>query len=349
MGSMDKPGCRAFAALIVALCGVCVGEPMAQEGSNFAQPSQAQMELYLEGKDAFGEGDYKKAIDHFKASLMVGNMNITHLNLGRALYKDGRCDEAIAAYDKVPGSPQIQDPSPVEVLARLEEYREDLKKTCPGDLKVICKQAQMKISVDGEPARACDGTLVKLDAGPHTLIGHVGSRTVQQEVTVVAFEVVEVTLELGKAPEPVVEDDKKDDKAEVGIKAPFEGPEPPEGGQPSRGSSTYQTLGVVQLGLSAVFLAGGVGFFFKTKDAFGEAERLAEEGLDEVAFEAAVEEADANKALSNLFYTLTAVSLISGSIFLFVLDETSETTVGQREGGVRLMLSPVSVSIGGDF
>ncbi len=349
---MERCDRRATGLLIALAACLLPTLASAQVGGNFARPTQAQLELYMEGKKAFQDEDFSKAIDHFRASLMVGDMNITWLNLGRAFFKDGRCVEAREAFDKVAASPQVQDPSPVEVLAKLEEYRQELKTSCMGSLVVACAQQGVKISVDGGAARDCDGAAIELVAGPHAIIGHLGADTRRLDVEVVAFERVEVALEIA-AGEVASEGGGREDGAqgkgegsgslEV-VGTGFEGRGEVDEPDPS---STLRTLGFVQLGIAGVCLAAGVGFFFKAGGSFEEAERLAAEGQDRAAFEAAVEDVESQTSASNLFYTLSAIMGLSGSIFLFALDDSeAEPRAG---GSLRLILSPAGVGLSGAF
>lgn len=316
---MSKP---ILVALVLALACCWPMAASAQGGDNIVQPTEAQFQLYEEGFEAFRAEDYAKAIDLFKASLHLGELNITYLNLGRAYYKAGRCVEARKAYDKVPGAPQISEPTPVQVLGKLEEYRKDLEATCQGVLVLACKTAGTTVSVDGGAPLGCAGQSIEVAPGKHTLVATLGEETQQREVTVTAAEQADIEFTL--AP-----------------KAPVVGPSRPQG------PSVYATLGWVQVGVSAASLAAGVFFFFDARTNFEQAEQLAEEGRDRPAFNTAVDDTQTSTTLSNFFYGLSAVTLASGAVFLFLLDDSGEEA--PQGTGLQLLVAPGAVGIGGSF
>ncbi len=49
----------------------------------YADPTKDQLELYEAGAQAFSSDDWPAAIDYLKASLAIGEMNITYLTLGQ--------------------------------------------------------------------------------------------------------------------------------------------------------------------------------------------------------------------------------------------------------------------------
>ncbi len=316
------------AVLALALMVTLQVQAQDEGNGNFVNPSSAQLELYQEGSKAFADGSYTKAVDHFQASLMVGELNITYLNLGRALFKDGKCFEAKEAYDKVPGAPQIREPSPVQVLGKLEEFRKDLE-SCPGRLVVTCSPANMTISIDGGKPVECDGKPVELPTGNHTVIGTVGDKSQERKITVKPVETAELKLKVEVPKEVVV-------------------PTPPPGGGDGGGGSLMATLGWVQLGVSAAALGAGVFFFFDTSNKFDSAEEIGLAGGNRAAFEDAKDDVETSQLLSNFFYGLSAVTLVSGALFVFVLDDSGDSDKPSA-GGLKFGVSPTGVTVGGEF
>ncbi len=163
-----------------------LGASISASAQNFVTPSAEQLDLYEAGNKAFQEKRYKQAVEYFRASLAVGEMNITYLNLGRALFKAGDCFEAKETFDKVSSSPAIQSPSPVQVLQKLEEYRADLK-TCPGSVVVACKPAELKLSIDGGEPQDCSTEPMMLSPGEHKIVGMLQEKTTEKVVKVEAL------------------------------------------------------------------------------------------------------------------------------------------------------------------
>lgn len=110
----------AVAVTLAMLAPLCVS---AQEA---AAPTEIQLKLYEEGASAFGAGEFEKAVRLFRASNDLGPLNVTYLNLGRALYRLGRCDEARDALDAARTAPQVAEPTPAAVLDKIVEYSLDL-------------------------------------------------------------------------------------------------------------------------------------------------------------------------------------------------------------------------------
>ena len=168
--------------------------------ADVVEPTEAQFKLYEEGAEAFREGQYRKAIDLFEASLHLGKLNITYLNLGRAYFKLGSCVDAAQAYDLALQAPQVSSPSAAQVLEKIQEYRADLS-GCPGQVIVTCVMApelssKTEIFVGGQGPFACNGQPVQVKPGKVRVHGSAGAETYEAEVDVAAME--EVVVELGR-------------------------------------------------------------------------------------------------------------------------------------------------------
>lgn len=73
-------------------------------------PSDDQVKLNQSAVEAILAEDYEKAAGLLEASLELGQLNVTWLNLGRAYQKLGRCDEARKAYLSVVTAPAVDEP-----------------------------------------------------------------------------------------------------------------------------------------------------------------------------------------------------------------------------------------------
>src|SRR5262245_40352957 len=114
--------------IVAALVVLCTRDVLA------AEPTEAQSELYHRAHAAFEAGDYATATSLLRSALELGELNILYLSLGRALYRDHRCREADDAYLKALKAPAVSEPAPSDVAAKVETYRADLSKSCPGTL-----------------------------------------------------------------------------------------------------------------------------------------------------------------------------------------------------------------------
>lgn len=182
---------------VAAVCVWLVTSPSQAEaqGNRVVEPSDAQFKLYQEGAEAFQAGDYVKSIDLFKASLHLGELNITYLNLGRAHFKLGQCDEALEAYRKAASSPQIAQPTPAQVQAKLEEYEADLDASCPATLIVECRSSSMKLYIGDEGPMACDANPMSLPPGQYVVRGEDGATIYEEKIMLSAMQ--KATLKLG--------------------------------------------------------------------------------------------------------------------------------------------------------
>ena len=190
----------AAASLVASLVVLfaCVPDAQAQDGG-IVTPSDAQIQLYTEGAQAFSDGDYKKAIRLFKASLDLGELNITHLNLGRAFYKDGDCVKAQEHYDLAIKAPKIAEPTPAQVKGKVDQYRADLTVDCPGTLEVACMPSTMKLEIDGGDPVSCTDQPITLSAGKHVVIGRVDGQERSEKVDIEPLKASKVTISIAVA------------------------------------------------------------------------------------------------------------------------------------------------------
>jgi hypothetical protein len=182
----------AIAALIAL---AAPGDAAAQD---FVRPDATQLRLYEEGAEAFRQGQYEKAVELFQASLHLGQLNITWLNLGRALFKLGRCAEALDAYQAAMSAPHVEAPTPAQVRAKMEEYRADLQQSCPGSLIIECRpedRGELLISIDGQPPLRCSADPILLPPGTHKVIGRAdGLDPMEHEVTIAPMGQARLTM-----------------------------------------------------------------------------------------------------------------------------------------------------------
>ncbi len=193
--------CRWLGAWCVSLTLLAAAVPAS--GQELSEPTEAQFKLYEEGADAFQAGDYRKAVDLFEASLHLGKLNITYLNLGRSHFKLGECPEAARAYELARTAPAIAQPSPSAVRARVDQYVEDLA-TCPGLVTVRCAvpdelEEKLLIFVGDSGPHPCGAPPVSMAPGEVVVRATGGPKPLSKTVTVVAMEDVQVVFQADRA------------------------------------------------------------------------------------------------------------------------------------------------------
>lgn len=171
----------------------CPSAPsLAQEG--FGTPVAGQLDLVRQGVAASDEGDYAQAIRYYDAAMALGELNIIHLNLGRARQKQGRCFEAEASFARALGAPAVRKPSPTKVREAIESHREEMRSTCPGALTVQCIPLDARLIV-GERAAGC-GERLELPAGLVRIQGEAGGVRTERTVEVEALKEHSVLIEV---------------------------------------------------------------------------------------------------------------------------------------------------------
>ena len=143
---MKRCGRSLLCALVCMAVLSVSSQALGQGQANYYEWDEEQFSLFEKGSAAFKAADYPAAIEFFKASLAIGEMNITLINLGRVHFKNGECVRAKEIFDKVPSAPQVREPSPALVLQKLNQYRSELMEKCPGQVQLRCDPINMKVS-----------------------------------------------------------------------------------------------------------------------------------------------------------------------------------------------------------
>lgn len=135
---MDKR--RLSTVVIAVMLGAAslapAGPAMAQQPvEEYAQskPSEDQVKLNSAAVEAMLAEDYAKAAKLLEASIELGALNVTWLNLGRAYQKLGRCKDARKAYLSVVTSPAVADPPPKLINAKADQYLNELAEQCAAE------------------------------------------------------------------------------------------------------------------------------------------------------------------------------------------------------------------------
>lgn len=157
-------------------------------------PTAGQEQLNDQAVEAAISGNFDKAVRLFRASLDLGELNVTYLNLGRALFKLGQCAEADEAYGKALTAPRVTSPTPAEIEKFVADYRGEFEEKCPGTVRIACVPDTLKFSVDDGIERVCRGT-VQLPPGMHTFTALYDDQRIVRQVRVSAMSTQSVRLE----------------------------------------------------------------------------------------------------------------------------------------------------------
>ncbi len=255
------------AGFLVTTAAILAMAAPASADDEIVTPKPLQFDLYTQGAEAYKNGEYQKAIDLFEASLAIGELNITYLNLGRSFFKLGQCEKANEAYAKARTAPKIANPSPMAVLKKIDEFSAELPKECPAYLTVSCQPTDMQIYVGNQGPLQCDGKKITLLPGEHVVRGEVGDKKVSKTIQVEGMEKTTLALKLeGAVGGVVVDDDDKEDPDEDTIEDPT-----PVGNK--RIDPGYSSLFILQTGL---ITSGGADIeVFGFSDDFDEDSTLA--------------------------------------------------------------------------
>ena len=171
-----------------------------------AEASQAQLELNQQGVEAIIAEDYPRAIRLFEASLDLGDLNITYLNLGRAYQHDGQCEKAEEKYGIALEAPQVSAPSAEEVQQTIMRYRDELRQKCPGYLEVECDPPELSLYIDDDGPTDCVAqSRFELLPGEYDVRGEFEEDVTSASVAIEALRTsqLELGLEVVQAAEPV--------------------------------------------------------------------------------------------------------------------------------------------------
>jgi hypothetical protein len=287
--------------MIAVAVAVLVAPPLCAET---ASVSPGQTQLNDEGFEAVAAGDLDKAARLFRASLDLGELNITWLNLGRTLSKLGRCKEANDAYTKTLTAPQVASPSPVEIDAIVARYRLEMRETCGGFLALECSPVDTMVSIDGAEPIPCPADAMDLSAGRHEIIASFDGQSTTAHIDVNGMETTRLALKITpeKKPAPVV------------TKAPPE----------AAGSTSW--LGWSLMGAGALTIGAGV--FIEQTQLLPDIERLERsDGVDSRdEFNALKKDTEELQTITLAVYG-SGIALLGAGIIAVLLDTPEDAPV----------------------
>lgn len=179
----------------VLLC-VFAGHVPASHAQGPAQPSSEQLAFNQQGVNAIIQGNFEEAVSFFAKSLALGELNVTYVNQGRAYQRAGKCDEANDSYTRALKAPAVAEPKPEQVTQVITQYREEMRKVCPGTLQVSCEPGEAQVYLNGAGPRVCTGDALRLAAGTYWVGVQQQGQVSEVELEVRALETTRVQFVL---------------------------------------------------------------------------------------------------------------------------------------------------------
>lgn len=189
-------------------------EPVSPKDGDFTEATPAQLEMNEKAIQAVERKEFDKAIDLFEASIRLGELNITYLNMGRTYAKMNECVKAKEIYRKARQTPyKVPNPPPNVVSDALNTYESELYESCPyGELVVSCKPKKLDLYVNTRGPYECPGEdePMRLQEGEYVLKGTFnGYEGFEVPVSIQRVDRVRATMTLAKKVEdtpPVVKE-----------------------------------------------------------------------------------------------------------------------------------------------
>ncbi|MBA2663105.1 MAG: hypothetical protein H0U74_12485 [Bradymonadaceae bacterium] len=179
-------------ALVVVLAWS--SSALAQSGQRVVAPTDAQLELNAQGIEAIVEADFARAIRLFRASLDLGELNITYVNLGRSHQRAGDCKSAEQGFVRALEAPAIADPSPEAIAAVIARYRAELQASCPGELVITCAPAEMTVYIGDAQGVPCPQRASAHSQGSIVVRGELDEVQTSQRVEIAPMQTSRVHL-----------------------------------------------------------------------------------------------------------------------------------------------------------
>ncbi len=268
---------------------------------DFATIDDTQLDLVTRGLEAHNAGNYDRAAELFNAALLVKELNVVYLNLGRALQRGGACSGADEAFNRALTAPAVENPSADEVASAVKSYRAELRDACPGEVVLSCPDLPgASITIDGRPA-SC-GEPHALPPGPHVAAISSNDGSGEASFEIMGLQTVTVTLGIAAA-EPA-------------------DPGPPVDGPPAR------TMTWVGWGLVGVGVVGVVTGVWYTAEANAVEADIAAEGRRETVNAGRandlLSQADSAETGQAIAYGFGAAALLTGAVLIYLDGDAPE-------------------------
>ncbi len=283
---------------------------------------------YGEGEKAFAAGKYADAFAAFKKAYEAIPTPHAEYWMAAALDKQGKSEEAAAAYAKFldnPGHAKAGAEKVDDAKKRLEE----LKGKPVGELNIITTPAGATVMIDGQPQMGEAPMIVKLAPGKHTVaISSPGYQNIEREVDVKAGEKQELSAELVLADAP---GDPTADPPPAPVAPPPE--ENPAASSKSK-VPAYVTLGIAGAGAL-------VGTFFGIKALSAKSDFKDNPTTD------AADDVERNALIADMAFGVAITLGVTGVVLLTSADSDEKAAKSRFVSGPRLRVAPVIGPTGG--
>jgi hypothetical protein len=282
---------------------------------------------YGEGEKAFGAGKYEDAYGAFKKAYEAIPTPHAEYWMAAALDKQGKSEEAAAAYAKFldnPGHAKAGAEKVDDAKKRLEQ----LKGKSTGELNIITTPAGATVMIDGQPQMGEAPMIVKLAPGKHTVaISSPGYQNIEREIEVKAGEKQDLSAELvlDATGEPAAE--------------PTPEPVAPPPDEPPPASSKSKVPAYVTLGIAG---AGAlVGTFFGIKALSAKSDFKDKPTTD------AADDVERNALIADMAFGVAITLGVTGVVLLTSADSDEKVAKSRFVSGPRLRVAPVIGPTGG--
>lgn len=288
----------------------------------------AARKAYAAGEKAFAAGKYEEAYDSFKKADEAIPSPHAQYWMAAALDKQGKKDDAAAAYEKFLANPG-KEKAGADKLDEAKKRLEDLKGKPIGEVSIVTTPAGATVMIDGQPQMGEAPMIVKLAPGKHTVaISSPGYQNVEKEIDVTpgAKQDLSVELTMSEAPpEPTAPPPEPT--------APP--PEEPAKAEPKSKVPAYVTLGIA--GASAL-----VGTFFGIK-ALG-----AKSDFNDKPSTDAADDVERNALIADMAFGVAITLGVTGVVLLTSSDSDEKSAKGARYvAGPKFRVAPVIGPTGG--
>ncbi len=187
----------------IAVSGVLLNAHVALAQDEIRELSDTQFEMNEKAVEAVENKEYEKAIKLYQASIELGEVNITYLNMARTYHRMGECAKAKRTYRKTRDVRfKISNPTPAEINEALNTFESELYKDCAfGELVVMCEPGKMDLYLNGSGPIDCPSNAdpLRLKEGTYTIRGELeGYEPNEISINVIRVDPTTVALTLAK-------------------------------------------------------------------------------------------------------------------------------------------------------
>ncbi|MBI4700980.1 MAG: tetratricopeptide repeat protein [Deltaproteobacteria bacterium] len=334
--------CASFVAAL-AVAGSSVAQPGRTREAPSAEDKETARNLVRLGDDKLAQGDYKGALEAYRAADAIMGVPTTRLQVGRTLAALGRLTEARDTLLQVARMPREADePEPFlrarEAAAELARQIAERIPSLQIDVVGLAPGIKPELSLDFTPVGNAALSLPrKLDPGTHVVrVAARGMTAFEEAITLAEREQLRLRIVLQSAPGP-------DASASPKARPPGAAP-----GSAPTGGGGMPAAAWVGLGLGAAGVAAGAVTGILSLSATADAKDLCGEQSCPPEADAPIDRAELMAGLSNVGF---AVGVAGVGVGLVVLLTAPARAPRAEQAAVTLepLIGPGLVGLGGRF